>query len=143
MTSNEACKACFPCEETEAAAFAAPPPSMSAQSMPASSRAKQCDRCTTHPASCFGDNPELVLQQHDLFIPYIWLYKIMSDHSLCKDIQSPLTRRRKDCAMNPPVGKLDNAIGKPIGEIDTPALLIDVEALRHNIRTMHGLVAGT
>jgi 3-hydroxy-D-aspartate aldolase len=45
--------------------------------------------------------------------------------------------------MNLPAEKLDNAIGKPIGEIDTPALLIDVEALRHNIRTMHGLVAGT
>src|SRR5262245_4701952 len=63
---------------------------------------KQCGRCTTHPASCSGDNPELVLQQHDLSIPHIWLYKIMSDHSLCKDIQSlpdtPPEGLRHECA---------------------------------------------
>lgn len=45
--------------------------------------------------------------------------------------------------MNRPVGIAETMIGTPVGELDTPALLVDAAALQANIDTMARLCAGT
>jgi len=44
--------------------------------------------------------------------------------------------------MNRPVGKAETTIGAPLGELDTPALLVDAAALEANIAAMAKLCAG-
>jgi 3-hydroxy-D-aspartate aldolase len=44
--------------------------------------------------------------------------------------------------MNRPVGKAETTIGAPLGELDTPALLVDAAALEANIAAMARLCAG-
>jgi D-serine deaminase-like pyridoxal phosphate-dependent protein len=44
--------------------------------------------------------------------------------------------------MNLPSGQRDTAIGRPLDDVNTPALLIDADGLEHNIKTMAAITAG-